>query len=141
MNPFRSARAALAAAVVAGGVLAASVAPTFADPQDLQPTVTLFTSPDATQDPANAFNAPDSTLHFWGIVSPNASGTVVMYDGNNQIAEAAVTNGWFSITLPAFTPEMLDRGTHYLTVQYTGSDVYAASTSPVFTEVIRGEHF
>jgi hypothetical protein len=64
-----------------------------------------------------------------------------MYDGNNPITQADVTDGQFSITLPAFTPQTLDRGTHYLTVQYTGSDVYAPSTSPVFTEVIRGQHF
>jgi len=141
MNVFRSARAALAASVVAAGVLGAGVAPTFADPQDLQPTVTLFTSPDATQDPAKAFNAPDSTLHFWGIVSPNAFGNVVMYDGNNPIAEVPVTDGHFSITLAAFTAQTLDSGTHDLTVQYLGNDVFAPSTSPVFTEVIRGQHF
>ena len=141
MKIFRDARATLTAAVLAGGVLAASVAPIFADAQDLQPTVTLFTSPYATQDPAKAFNAPDSTLSFWGLVSPNASGTVVMYDGNNPIAQAAVTDGQFSITLPAFTPQMLDRGTHLLTVQYQGNDVFAPSTSPVFTEVIQGQHF
>ena len=141
MNVFRSARAAVAAVVLSGGVLGASVAPSFADPQDLQPTVTLFTSPYATQQPDKAFNAPDSTLMFWGIVSPNASGTVVMYDGANAIAQAPVTDGQFSITLPAFTPQMLDRGTHYLTVQYTGNDMFAPSTSPVFTEVVRGEHF
>ncbi|MBV8717429.1 MAG: Ig-like domain repeat protein [Chloroflexi bacterium] len=141
MNLIRSTRAGLAAAVLAAGVLGASVIPTFADAQDLQPTVTLFTSADATQNPAQAFNAPDSTLRFWGIVSPNASGTVVMYDGSNAIAEAPVTDGQFWITLAAFTPQTLDRGTHYLTVQYLGNNVYAPSSSPVFTEVIRGEHF
>jgi hypothetical protein len=141
MNPFRSARAALAATVLAAGVLGAGVAPTIADQQGMQPTVTLFTSADATQDPAKAFNAPDSTLHFWGIVSPDASGTVVMYDGNNAIAQSTVADGQFTITLPAFTAQTLGLGTHYLTVQYQGNDMLAASTSPVFTEVIRGQHF
>ncbi|MBV9546661.1 MAG: Ig-like domain repeat protein [Chloroflexi bacterium] len=146
MNIVRKTRAALAAAVLATGVLGASVAPSFAAGVEsgptMQQTVTLFTSYTSTQDPAMAFDAPDSTLRFWGIVSPNPdSGTVVMYDGANQIAQAPVTNGQFAITLPAFTPQMLDRGTHYLTVEYTGNGSLAPSTSPVFTEVVRGEHF
>jgi hypothetical protein len=103
--------------------------------------VTLFTSSTAYQDPAKAFDAPDSSLYYWGVVSPNASGNVVMFDGNNPIAQVPVTDGQFSISLPAFTAQTLNRGTHYLTVQYQGNDVFAPSTSPVFTEVIRGEHF
>jgi hypothetical protein len=141
MRRFRNARAAVAAVLLAGGVLAASVAPTLADQQNLQPTVTLFTSPSATQDPAKAFDSPDSSLFYWGVVSPNASGTVVMLDGGNPIAQVPVTDGQFSIRIPAFTPQTLGRGTHYLTVQYQGNDVFAPSTSPVFTEVIQGEHF
>ncbi|MBV9325317.1 MAG: Ig-like domain repeat protein [Chloroflexi bacterium] len=146
MNLFRNTRAALAAAVLAVGVLGASVAPSFAAGVEsgptMQQTVTLFTSYSSTQNPAMAFDAPDSTLRFWGVVSPNpGSGTVVMYDGSNPITQADVTDGQFSITLPAFTAQTLDRGTHSLTVQYVGNGVYAPSTSPVFTEVIRGEHF
>jgi hypothetical protein len=104
----------------------------------------------ATQDPAKAFNAPDSVLTFWGVVQPTASGsmvsggTVVMYDGDNQIAQAPVAGGQFSITIPAFSPQTLGNGTHFLTVMYQGDDpsgMYAPSQSPVFTEVIRGEHF
>jgi len=147
MNVFRSARAAIAATVLAAGVLGASVAPTLADQANLQPTVTLFTSPYAYQDPAKAFNTPGTPLMYWGVVQPTSpgsvveSGTVVMYDGNNAIAEAPVGNGQFSITIPAFSAQSLGMGTHLLTVQYLGNDLYAASTSPVFTEVIRGQHF
>ena len=147
MNVFRSARAAIAATVLAAGVLGASVAPTLADQANLQPTVTLFTSPYAYQDPAKAFNTPGTPLIYWGIVQPTApgavvqSGTVVLYDGSNAIAEAAVADGRFSITIPAFSAHSLDTGTHLLTVQYLGNDLYASSTSPVFTEVIRGQHF
>ena len=147
MNVFRSARAAIAATVLAAGVLGASVAPTLADQANLQPTVTLFTSPYAYQDPAKAFNTPGTPLMYWGVVQPTSpgsvveSGTVVMYDGNNAIAEAPVGNGQFSITIPAFSAQSLGMGTHLLTVQYLGNDLYAASTSPVFTEVIGGQHF
>ena len=147
MNFIHAARAALAAAVLAGGVLGTGVAPTLADQANLQPTVTLFTSPYAYQDPAKAFNTPGTPLMYWGVVQPTSpgsvveSGTVVMYDGNNAIAEAPVGNGQFSITIPAFSAQSLGMGTHLLTVQYLGNDLYAASTSPVFTEVIRGQHF
>jgi hypothetical protein len=145
MKLLRAARAALAAAVLAGGVLAASVAPTFADAAALQPTQIAFTSPSATQDPAKAFNGPDSTLSFWGVVSPNASGTVVLFDagpdGNRAIANVPVTDGQFSVTIPAFTQTSLGSGTHLLTAVYLGNDALAPSSSPVFTEVIQGQHF
>ena len=145
MNLIHSTRAALAAAVLAGGVLGASVAPTFADAANMQPTQTLFTSPSATQDPAKAFDSPGTPLSFSGVVAPNASGTVVMFDagpnGNNTaVASAPVTDGQFSITIPAFTPTSLGSGTHQLTARFLGSDVFAPSTSPVFTEVIQGQH-
>ena len=146
MNLFRDARTALAAAVVAGGVLGASVAPTFAQTANMRPTQTLFTSPSATQDPAKAFDSPDTPLSFSGVVSPNASGTVVMFDAgpngsNGAIASAPVTDGQFSVTIPAFTQTSLGGGTHLLTVVYTGNDALAPSSSPVFTEVIQGQHF
>jgi hypothetical protein len=141
MNLFHNARAALAATVLAAGVFGASVAPSLADAQDLQPTVTLFTSTSSTQDPAKAFNTPGTPLQFWGVVSPNASGTVVMLDGNNPIAQAPVTDGQFSITIQPYTAMSLARGTHDLIVQYQGNDLFAPSTSPVFTEVIQGQHF
>ena len=146
MNLIHNARAALAATVLAGGVLGASVAPTFADAAALQPTQIVFTSSSATQDPAKAFNSPDTPLQFWGVVSPNASGTVVMFDagpnGNNAaIASAPVTDGQFSISIPAYTPMSLGSGTHLLTAVYLGNDGLAPSSSPVFTEVIQGQHF
>jgi hypothetical protein len=146
MNLIRGTRAALAAAVVAGGVLGASVAPTFADAANMQPTQIVFTSPSATQDPAKAFDSPDTPLSFAGVVSPNASGTVVMFDagpnGNNAaIASAPVTDGQFSVSIPAFTQTSLGRGTHLLTAVYLGNDGLAPSSSPVFTEVIQGQHF
>jgi hypothetical protein len=150
MNLFQSTRAALVAAVMAGGLLGASIAPTLANAQDMQQTVTLFTSPYATQDPAKAFNAPDSPLYFWGVVQSTASaavvqsGTVIMYDGNNPIAQVPVSGGQFSVTIPAFSAQTLDRGTHLLTAIYQGDDpsgLYAPSQSPVFTEVIQGQHF
>jgi hypothetical protein len=145
MNLIQSTRAALGAALLAGGVLAASVAPTFAD-ANMQPTQVLFTSQSATQDPAKAFDSPDTPLRFWGVVSPNASGTVVMFDagpnGNNAaIASAPVADGQFSVTIPAFTQTSLGGGTHLLTVVYLGTDGLAPSSSPVFTEVIQGQHF
>ena len=140
MNLIHTARGALAAVALAGGVLGASVAPTFADQQNLQPTQILFTSPYATQDPAKAFNTPGSPLLFWGIVAPNASGTVVPLDGTNPIIQVPVTDGQFWITIPAYTQMSLGRGTHYLTAQYQGNNDFAPSTSPVFTEVIQGQH-
>ena len=146
MNLIQGTRAALAAVVLAGGVLGASVAPTFADTANMQPTQTLFTSASATQDPAKAFDSPGTPLSFSGVVSPNASGTVVMFDagpnGNNAaIASAPVTDGQFSVTIPAFTQASLGRGTHLLTAVYLGNDGLAPSSSPVFTEVIQGQHF
>jgi hypothetical protein len=146
MNLIQATRATLAAVILGGGVLGASVAPTFADEVNVQPTQTLFTSASATQDPAKAFDAPDTPLSFRGVVSPNAAGTVVMFDagpdGNNAaIASATVTDGQFSVTIPAFTQTSLGRGTHLLTVVYLGNDGLAPSSSPVFTEVIQGQHF
>ena len=142
MNLIHTTRAALAAAVLAGGVLGASVAPTFADAANSQPTQVLFTSASATQDPAKAFDAPGTPLNFWGVVAPNASGTVVMFDagpnGNNTaIASAPVTDGQFSVNIEA----SLGRGTHLITAVYLGNDGLAPSSSPVFTEVIQGQHF
>jgi hypothetical protein len=146
MNLIHSTRAALGAAVLAGGVLAASVAPTFADAANMQPTQIVFTSSTSYQDPAKSFNSPDTPLTYMGIVSSNASGTVVLFDagpnGNNAaIASAPVTDGQFSITIPAFTPASLGNGTHLLTAVYLGNDGLAPSSSPVFTEVIQGQHF
>jgi hypothetical protein len=146
MNFIQGTRAALAAVVLAGGVLGASVAPTSAQTANMQPTQTLFTSQSATQDPAKAFDSPETPLNFWGVVSPNASGTVVMFDAgpngtNTAIASAPVTNGQFAVSIPAFTQASLGGGTHLLTVVYTGNDGLAPSSSPVFTEVIQGQHF
>jgi hypothetical protein len=146
MNLIHNARAALAAAVLAGAVLGSSVAPTLADAANLQSTQVLFTSASATQDPAKAFDSPDMPLSFSGVVSPNASGTVVMFDagpnGNNgAVASASVTDGQFSINIPAYTQMSLGRGTHLLTAVYLGNDGLAPSSSPVFTEVIQGQHF
>jgi len=145
MNFTRRARAALAATVLAAGVLGASVAPTFADSQNMQPTQIAFTSPSATQDPAKAFDPPDSSLTYWGVVSPNASGNVVLFDagpdGNRAIATVPVTDGQFSVTIPAFTQASFGLGTHLVTAVYMGNGNLAPSSSPVFTEVIRGQHF
>ena len=145
MNLIHNARAALAAAALAGGVLGASVAPSFADQANPQPTQILFTSASATQDPAQAFDTPGTPLSFSGVVSPNASGTVVMFDaepnGSKAIASATVTDGQFAVTIPAFTQASLGSGTHLLTAVYLGNDGLAPSSSPVFTEVIQGQHF
>ena len=146
MNLIQRARAALAAAVLVGGVLGASAAPGFADAEALQPTQIVFTSSTSFQDPAKSFNSPDTPLTYWGVVSSNASGTVVLFDagpnGNNgAIASVPVTNGQFSVTLPVFTQASLGTGTHLLTAMYLGNDALAPSSSPVFTEVIQGQHF
>ena len=145
MNLIHNARAALAAAVLAGGVLGASVAPTLADAANIQPTQIVFTSQSATQNPAEAFDTPGTPLNFWGVVSPDASGTVVMFDagpnGNTAIASAPVTDGQFSVNIPAFTQASLGRGTHLITAVYLGNDGLAPSSSPVFMEVIQGQHF
>jgi hypothetical protein len=114
--------------------------PTAVAASHLQSTTIAFTSASATQNPAKAFDPPGTPLTFRGTVTPNASGTVVLLDGANRITQAQVTNGQFSITIPAFTPMSLANGTHMLTAQYQGSDVFAPSTSPVFTEVIQGSH-
>ena len=143
MNLIQTTRAALAAAVLAGGVLGASVAPTFADQGNVQPTQVLFTSATATQDPAKAFDAPGTPLTFSGIVAPNASGTVVMFDagpnGNRSIGSGQVADGQFSVTVPADAG--LGNGTHLITAVYLGNNGLAPSGSPVFTEVIQGQHF
>jgi hypothetical protein len=146
MNLIQRTRAALAAAVLVGGVLGASAAPSFADAATLQPTQIAFTSTTSFQDPAKSVNSPDSPLTYWGVVSSNASGTVVLFDagpnGNNgAIASVPVTNGQFSVTLPAFTQNSLGAGTHLLIAMYLGNDALAPSSSPVFTEVIQGQHF
>ena len=63
-------------------------------------------------------------------------------NGNNSaVASATMTDGQFSVTIPAFTQTSLGGGTHLLTVVYTGNDALAPSSSPVFTEVIQGQHF
>ncbi len=63
------------------------------------------------------------------------TGTIV------AIASAPVTDGQFSVTIPAFTQTSLGSGTHLLTAVYLGNDALAPSSSPVFTEVIQGQHF
>jgi hypothetical protein len=146
MNLIQCTRAALAAAVLVGGVLGASAAPSFADAATLQPTQIVFTSATSYQDPAKSFNSPDTPLTYWGIVSSNASGTVVLFDagpnGNNgAIASVPVTNDQFSVTIPAFSGTSLGTGTHLLIAMYLGNDALAPSSSPVFTEVIQGQHF
>ena len=144
MNLIQRARAALAAVVLVGGVLGATAAPSFAQAAALQPTQIVFTSSTSFQDPAKSFNSPDTPLTYWGIVSSNASGTVVLFDagpnGNGAIASIPVSNGQFSVTIPAFTQASLARGTHLLTAMYLGNDTLAPSSSPVFTEVIQGQH-
>ena len=80
MNLIQPARVALAAAVLAGGVLGPSAAPTFADSAGLQPTQIVFTSTASTLDRAKAFTTPGTDVAFWGLVSPNAAGTVKMFD-------------------------------------------------------------
>jgi hypothetical protein len=112
----------------------------------VQPTQILFTSASATQNPAKAFDTPGTPLSFSSTVAPNASGTVVTFDAgpngsNAAIASAPVTDGQFSATIPAFTQISLGNGTHLLTAAYLGNDGLAPSSSPVFTEVIQGQHF
>ncbi len=122
---------------------------------NLQPTQIAFTSPSATQDPAMAFNTAGTQLSFRGVVSPNASGEVIMFDAEPDggdaipIAVVPVTDGQFSVTiftngnngitdtLP--TPTSLGSGTHLLTAVYldSGNHGFAPSNSPVFTEVIQ----
>ena len=143
MNLIHNARAALAATVLAGGVLGASFAPTLADAANVQSTQVLFTSASATQDPAKAVDTPGTPLSFSGVVAPNASGTVVMFDagpnGNRSIGSSQVTDGQFSVTVPADAG--LGNGTHLITAVYLGNNGLAPSGSPVFTEVIQGQHF
>ena len=101
-----------------------------------------------------AFNTGGAPLSFNGVVSPNASGTVVMFDsepdGGDAIALAVVpvtdgrfsatifTNGNNGISIPPNAPTSLGSGTHLLTALYLGHDGVAPSSSPVFTEVITG---
>ena len=153
MNLIQTTRAALAAAVLAGGVLGASVAPTFADQANVQPTQVLFTSATATQDPAKAFDAPGTPLTFSGIVAPNASGTVIMLDfepdgASLHVGPVPVADGQFSVSIHTSAGQgiigagaSLGSGTHWLTAVYLGNNGLAPSGSPVFTEVIQGQHF
>ena len=66
MHVIEGARAALAAVVLAGGVLGASVAPSFADTANLQPTQTLFTCSCSTQAPDQAVDIPGHATQFLG---------------------------------------------------------------------------
>ena len=122
-------------------------------PQYFQPTQIAFTSPAATQqDPARAFDAAGTQLSFRGVVSPNASGRVVIFDSEADGGDAAfmavvdVTDGQFSvpiltngsngITISPLAPPSLGVGTHLLTALYLGHDGVGPSSSGVFTEVI-----
>jgi hypothetical protein len=123
-------------------------------PQYFQPTQIAFTSPSATQDPARAFNTGGAPLTFNGVVSPNASGEVVMFDSEPDGGDAIVlgvvpvTDGHFSVTIftngnngitdTLQTPASLGSGTHLQTALYLGHDGVAPSSSPVFTQVITG---
>jgi nucleotide-binding universal stress UspA family protein len=49
-----------------------------------------------------------------------------------------VTDGQFSVTIPAFTQTSLGNGTHLLTAVYLGNDGLAPKGSLVFREVIQG---
>ena len=74
-------------------------------PQYFQPTQIAFTSPSATQDLDRAFNTAGAPLTFNGVVSPNASGTVVMFDSEpdgvdaTALAVVPVTDGRFSVSI------------------------------------------
>jgi len=150
MNLIHNARVALAAALLAGCVLAPSAAPTFADSVGLQPTQIAFTSTSSTLDPAKAFTTPGTDVNFWGQVSPNATGTVQMFDsmwdgttltvGTRAIATVPACPGngsvypgcHFVAGIPATS---LGTGVHLLTAVYTGNDHFAPSSSNVFTLV------
>ena len=158
MNFIHAARAALAAAVLAGGVLGTSVAPTLADAANLQPTQTLFTCSCSTQAPDQAVDIPGTQLSFSGVVSPNASGTVEVFHSEYiqnalQVGYAAtvpVTDGQFSFSIATngdpggwsvspSAPLILGAGTHWLIAVYLGNDGLAPSASPVFRQVISSQ--
>jgi len=125
-----------------------------ADPY-LQPTQTLFTSPSATQAPDEAVDRIGAPLTFAGFVAPNASGTVIMLDfepdgASLHVGLVPVADGQFSVSIPTSAGKginwdvhgsSLGSGTHWLTAVYLGNDGLAPSSSPVFTEVIQGQHF
>src|SRR5215471_16241188 len=148
MNLIQRACVALAAAVLAGGVLGSSATPTFADPAGLQPTQIVFTSTSATLNRAEAFTTPGTEVAFWGLVSPNATGTVKMFDSvwdgtTVQTGPIATEKtcpagfqecpaGNFVMVIPA---TKLGTGVHLVTAVYLGDDHFAPSSSPVFTLV------
>jgi len=147
MNLMQRACLTMAAAVLAGGVLGPSAASTFADSAGLQPTQILFTSTSSTLDRAKAFTTPGSpVVAFSGLVSPNATGTVKMFDtvwdgttvqtgliDTEQTCPSGVKGcptGAFAVVIPTTS---LSTGVHLLTAVYLGDGHFAPSCSPVFT--------
>jgi hypothetical protein len=146
MNLFTSWRSAAAALALAGGMLAATIAPTFADDStidaanvpDLPPTTITLVSD------APRFIPPASLIHLSGQVSPTAHGTVVIKDGDTEIARVwAGRHGAYTFTIFPFGQgaQPLGPGTHVLTATFLGNDNFAASTSAPVTEVVRGMHW
>ena len=118
----------------------------------MQPTQIVFTSTSSALDPAKAFTAPGSpVVAFSGLVSPNATGTVKMFDtvwdgttvqtgpiDTEQTCPGGIKGcpaGAFAVVIPT---KSLSTSVHLLTAVYLGDDHFAPSSSPVFTEVITG---
>ena len=139
MNILAKARTGLAALVLAGGVLGATIAP--ASAQTVRPALPLPFSllPTSTTLKASLpFESVGSPLTLSGVVSPNVTGEVAVYDEKgNQLGKTLVlARGAYQLTIPAFSAHSLSVGTHKLTAVYVGNAFYSGSASAPITEVI-----
>jgi hypothetical protein len=126
---------ALATSLLGGGLHHASAA-------TLQSTSISITS---DLNPA----APGTPLTFSGTIAPSsARGWVVLYDSSSglpveigRVRVPRASHGMWTLTLNPFAGQGLGLGAHPLSAAYLGNATYQGSTSPIYTEVIRGAHW
>jgi hypothetical protein len=139
MNRFAKLRAALAPLLVVCGIFAATVVPTSAQTlaQPAAPAQNTLQPTSITLKSNATFESLGSTLTLSGIVSPNAQGEVVVYNGDTEIGRAFIlSRGAYQLTIPGFSANSLGVGVHTLTAVYLGNSNFAASGSAPLTEMI-----
>jgi hypothetical protein len=91
--------------------------------------------------------APGTPLTFSGTIVPrSARDWVVLYDNTTGSPVVlglvrCASHGTWAIPLNPFAGQGLGLGDHSLTAIYLGNAAYQGSTSPTYTEVIRGSHW
>jgi hypothetical protein len=137
---FARIRVALATLVFASSVFGATIVPTSAQTlaapaapaqNQLQPTST-------TLKPNSLFETAGSTLTLSGMVSPTASGAVVIYDENGNVLGRTFVSyrGTYQLSISGYSSYSLSVGVHTLTAVYLGNATFAGSASAPVTEVI-----